>query len=156
MYSATVLHPAFHPNNRAVSLFNIQSMLEVSLGFLQPNTDASTTSDNWLAREIGSVRGNVDRSGGGTRERNIRISVSGLSGTVSDKVGRDLLGTSRRVPTVDCAVEECKSGNRLVVGHFVTRLIDACEGEVAVFARLAVFGTVAGDERDVTGLAEFV
>lgn len=120
-------HPNIHPSNRATFLLILRSMLKVPLGLFQPNTDTSTTSDNWLTREISSVRSDIDRPGCGTGKRNKRISVSSLRGTIGNQVGCDLLGTSRRIPTVDGAVEECKSGDGLVVGHFVTRLVDACE-----------------------------
>ena len=68
-------------------------------------------------------------------------------------VRRDLLLTGGDIQELDGTLEQCERGLRLVVGHLMAGFVDAGEGEVAVFARLAVLHAAVG-EGSVAGRGE--
>lgn len=122
-----------------------------STTLLQPITYTSTTlNDDW-AEGLGSSIINRSRAG----QRNKRVGMRSLRGSVGGQVGRDLLQAGGGVEAVDGAVEQGKRGNGLVVWDLVAGLIDAREGKVAVFARLAVLDAV-DDHGHVARCAELL
>ena len=81
--------------------------------------------------------------------------MRGFGVALRAQIARDLLRAGRGVPVVDRAVEQREGCDGLVVGDLVAGFVDAREGEVAVFAGLAVFDAVDG-HGDVAGGVEFV